>query len=477
MSPPEADQEQTGACEPAFNTHPQEEGQCPQPSLPVSEAVPEPGAVPEMAATPERTGDAQLISAADRLEIQLRNRRYVQIDAVGVALGNASSPYLPVFLTRMGATNVQIGLLSSMPGMTGLVLAILVGRFLQSRRNIIPWFSTARLLVISAYALTGLAPFLVPRELVVPAVLFIWAMATIPQTMVAVGFSVVMNSVAGPEGRYDLMSRRWSILGFTTAITVALAGQVLDRIGEPLNYQVVFLALSLGGLISYYFSSRIQLLDVQPTPSPSGGAIRYRLRKYLELIRHEPAFISFTLKRLVYLSGITLAVPLFPLYFVRELEAPDSWIGLVNTAQTAVLLVGYPLWAALSRRRGSRFVLLASTLVVGLYPGLVALTHNQTLIIIFAALAGIFQAGMDLVFFDELMKTIPPQYSPTFVSLAQSIQYLAATLAPLIGTALAAQIGIGSALLISTGLRLVGFALFAIPARRKAALMGETSLP
>ena len=226
-------------------------------------------------------GDQGTISKSDRLEIQQRNRRYVQIDAVGVALGNASSPFLPVFLTRMGATNIQIGLLSSMPGVTGLIMAIVVGQFLQTRRNIVPWFSMARLLVISSYALTGLVPFLVPREYVVMAVLAIWAVATLPQIVVNVGFSVVMNSVAGPEGRFDLMSRRWSILGFTTAVTVALAGQVLDRIAEPLNYQVVFLALSVGGLISYYFSSRIQLVDSRSQPPPAGGAIRSRLPRLL----------------------------------------------------------------------------------------------------------------------------------------------------------------------------------------------------
>ena len=402
------------------------------------------------------------------MKIQQANRRYVQVDAVGVALGNASSPFLPVFLTRMGATNVQIGLLSSMPGVTGLILAIVVGRFLQSRKNIVPWFSMARLLVISAYALTGLVPFVVPDEYIVLAVLVIWAAATLPQIMVNVGFSVVMNSVAGPDGRFDLMSRRWSILGFTTAITVALAGQVLDRIAEPLNYQVVFLALSVGGLISYNFSSRIKLLDQQSPLPENHGALGARLRGYLELVRHEPAFISFTLKRFVYLSGITLAAPLFPLYFVRELDAPDSWIGLVSTAQTAVLLLGYPLWAAISRRFGSRVVLLASTLVVGLYPGLMALTTDQNLIIGLAALAGIFQAGMDLVFFDELMKTIPPQYSATFVSLAQSIQYLSAILAPLLGTYLAAQTSIGTALLISAGVRVVGFALFAVQSKKNS---------
>jgi Na+/melibiose symporter-like transporter len=426
---------------------------------------PEPSSEVETASTPVEESDC--LTEAGKLDIRKRNRRYVQIDAVGVALGNASSPFLPVFLTRMGASNVQVGLLSSMPGVTGLILALVVGSFLQSRRNIIPWFSTARLLVISAYALTGLAPFLVPREYVVLAVLIIWAVATMPQTMVNVAFSVVMNSVAGPDGRFDLMSRRWSILGFTTAITVALVGQVLDRIAEPLNYQVVFLVLSLGGLVSYYFSSRIHLLDT-PHPQTLGHVpIGARLRSYLELVRQEPAFISFTLKRFVYLSGITLALPLFPLYFVRELDAPDSWIGLVSTAQTAVLLFGYPMWARLTRRRGSRFVLLASTFMVALYPGLVALTRNQTMIIGLAALAGTFQAGMDLVFFDELMKTIPPQHSPTFVSLAQSLQFLSSILAPLLGTYLAAHTSIATALMFSAGLRLAGFILFAMPLTRK----------
>jgi hypothetical protein len=82
-------------------------------------------------------------------------------------------------------------------------------------------------------------------------------------------------------------------------------------------------------------------------------------------------------------------------------------------------------------------------------------------IFIISTTAGMFQAGIDLVFFDELMKTIPPRYSPTFVSLAQSIQYLSAILAPLVSTYLAEHICLTNALLFSTGVRLVGFVLFA----------------
>jgi hypothetical protein len=84
------------------------------------------------------------------------------------------------------------------------------------------------------------------------------------------------------------------------------------------------------------------------------------------------------------------------------------------------------------------------------------------LIALYAGLAGIFQAGMDLVFFDELMRTVPVEYSATFVSLAQSLQYASSFLAPLVGTALAGQIGLSGALLVSALLRLLGFGLFAL---------------
>jgi hypothetical protein len=393
--------------------------------------------------------------------VQRQNFLKVQIDGIGIGLATAAAPFLPVFLTRLGATNFEVGLLTAMPAATGLFFALLVGRFLQSRRQVVPWYSGVRFLVVLCYALTGLAPFIVPKEYLVQAVLLIWAAATLPQTVVSVAFSVVMNAVAGPQHRYDLMSRRWTILGLTSAITVAIAGQVLDRLSFPINYQLVFMGLSVGGLLSYAYSSRIELPDVAPPPRRPGQSLSQRFKGYVSLIRSQPAFVSFTAKRFVYLSGAALAAPLFPLYFVREVHATDAWIGIINTAQTAILLVGYPLWSRQWRVRGARFVLLWTTLGLTLYPALTAFTHRVEWIVLYAGLAGIFQAGLDLVFFDELMKTVPPEYSATFVSLAQSLQYLSTVASPLVGTFLADHIGLGGGLLVSAALRLIGFGLFA----------------
>lgn len=392
---------------------------------------------------------------------QRQNFINVQVDAVGVGLAGAAATFLPIFLTRLGATNLQVGLLSSMPAVTGLFLAILVGRFLQSKRNIVPWFSLARLLVISAYALTGLLPWIVPEQYLVSGVLVIWALVTLPQTILIVSFSVVMNAVAGPRRRYDLLSRRWSILGIVIALSVAIAGQALVRIVFPLNYQVVFLVFSLGGLISYYFSRRIKLPASEVTVVTEGKSLRQQTRGYVQLVKGQPNFVRFSLQRFVYLFGMMLAIPLFPLYYVRVVEANDAWIGTINTASSAVLLIGYFLWTRGSQLRGSRFVLLWTTFGLAVYPALTAATTQVQLIVIYAGMAGIFQAGLDLVFFDELMKTVPVEYSATFVSLSQSLQHLSTIFAPLLGTYLAGYIGLSGALLVAAGVRFLGFGLFA----------------
>jgi Na+/melibiose symporter-like transporter len=404
-------------------------------------------------------------SSESSLELRKRNFRNVQVDAVGVGLATAAGPFLPVFLARLGASNFQVGLLTSMPGLAGFVLAFFVGRFLQTRRRIVPWFSLSRLMVLSSYALTGLVTLLIPRNHAVVSTLAIWAFASLPQTALSVCFSVVMNAVAGREGRYALLSRRWAILGLTSFTATLLVTEFLDRIPFPLNYAIMFLGLSVGGLISFYFSNRISLPDQTAPPLATGKTAGDAIRNTLTLLRQCPEFVSMSVKRFVYLSAVTLAAPILPLYFVRVVKASDGAIGAINMTYTFFMLGGYLLWPWVSRRRGGRFVLLATTLGMVLYPLLTATTRTVSSVIIFAGIAGLFQGGLDLVFFDEYMRTIPDEYSAILVSLGQSIQYLSAIATPLIGTSLANYIGLGGALWVSAGLRLVGFLLFLMTKR------------
>lgn len=403
--------------------------------------------------------------------INKRNFINVQIDGIGVAMGSAASQFLPIYLARLNATPLQISLLTTMPAVTGMLLALILGRFLQRQRSVVPWFSAARLVTLSCYALTGLISLIVPREYVIPAILSIWAFATIPQTIVAISFSVVMNAVAGPEGRFELMTHRWSILGATTSFTVLLVGQILDRITFPINYQIVFMVLSVGGLISYYYSSHIILDPVTPPAEAPIRGVRDILRSYTSVVLKERPFVSFITKRFVFLTGTALTAPLIPLFLVRIIHASDSWISVINTSQTTVLILGYFFWTRQSRRHGARRLLVWTTLGLSIHPLILAFTNQSWQVAILAALVGIFQAGLDLVFFDELMRTVPPEYSATFVAFAQSIQYFSSVASPLIGSLLANWLGIPVALIIAGLIRFIGFSMFAFSKEKKASAL------
>lgn len=400
--------------------------------------------------------------------VQRRNFLYVQIDGIGIGIASAASAFLAVFLARLGATGLQISLLTSMPALIGIVFALPIGRFLQGGRNIVRWYSAARFLVISAYALTGLVPFVLPREVTIVAVLVVWASVTIPQTTVNVAFSVVMSAVAGPDGRYFLMSRRWAVLGVTTAVMVAIVGKVLDSMAFPINYQVVFLCLSLGGLLSFLFSRRLIIPDTTPISRAGRSTPLHEIRWFARLVRGQPEFLSFMAKRFVFTFGVALAAPLFPIYFVRVVGASDTWIGTFNTVQTAVMTVGYFFWSAVSRRKGSRAAILATTLGLSLYPLCVAFTVRVEVIALLAGCAGFFQAGLDLVFFDELMQRVPDEYAATLVAMAQLFGYLSNIVAPPLGSFLADVMGLGAGLAVSAAVRLTGFGLFALAGWRRS---------
>jgi len=397
----------------------------------------------------------------DTTPTQRKNFRNLYAEAVAIGVANAAGAFLPVFLTRAGGTNFQVGLLTAMPAFTGLFLAIAMGSFLQSRPNVVPWYTGARLLIISSYAIVGVVSMIVPQEHIVQTTLFIRLMVTIPLALLNVAFSVVMNAVAGPRGRYAFMSRRWSILGLTTAFTVSVVGQILDRSRFPINYQVMFIGLSTVALFGVYYARRVKLPDTDPPPGAAGLRFAERVRNSIDLVRRERAFVSFTTKRFVYVMGTTLSAPLLPIYYVRQVEATDAWIGAISSIQTAVPLIGYYLWSRQGKQRGPRSVLLWTTLGLAVHPALIASTRRVELIALYAGLAAIFQAGLNLAFFDELMKTVPVQYSSIFVSVAQSLRFLPAMAAPLLGTLLADHVGIGTALVASSVLRIAGFGLFA----------------
>ncbi len=397
----------------------------------------------------------------------MHNARIMRGDSVAMGIINAATPFLPVLIARLGGSAFQIGLLTAIPAVAGFVLAIPIGQVLQRRGRVVFWYSAARMLAHTSYAVMALALVLVPRDYIVPAILVVWAVASLPSTIGMVLFPIVMDGAAGPHGRMELMSRRWSYMGITTAITVLVIGQFLDRLPFSLNYEVVFVGFTLAGFVSFYYSRRFRIPTVEPPPRVANASIGDRVRAAIALIRSQPAFVHYSIRQLVYVAGTRLVLPLFPLYYVHEVGAPDAWIGIIATGQSLALLAGYQFWRRQSRVRGTRILLLVALLVSSLYPAALSLTNELVVVAALATLASFFAAGVDLILFDELMRTVPREYGVTFVSIDTTLVNMATIVAPLAGATLAGIVGIDVALRLGAFISLCGVVLFIQAARRQ----------
>jgi hypothetical protein len=406
--------------------------------------------------------------------VQQRNVRNVVIDGIGVGIVQGVASFLPVFLVRLNASPLLVGLLTALPAVTGMLLVLPIGRFLDRQRTIIPWYSRARVSVFACYALIGLLPFGVPQPLLPTVIIALWAIATVPQTIVTVAFTVVMGAVAGPEQRATVMSRRWGMLGATTALTVALVSVALDQIRFPLSYQVVFIGSFGGALLSFAFSRRITLPDQPPRAAAEEAprAWRTQLRAVVDTLAHHGAYTRFVASQFVFNVGLLMAVPLFPLYWVRELHVSDAWVGTITLANQGVVLIAYFGWAVLVRRTSAVVVLRVCSFGLVLYPVLTALTRSVPPLVVYAGMAGIFGAGLNLVLFDLLLRTCPPEQTASYVGLYQWTIFLATLVAPLAGTTLAASWGYAPALLLAGALRGAGALLFM---RLRVGVVGATA--
>ncbi|MCJ7694781.1 MAG: MFS transporter, partial [Anaerolineaceae bacterium] len=195
--------------------------------------------------------------------------------------------------------------------------------------------------------------------------------------------------------------------------------------------------------------------------------LKIDLGDYIRILKEHKEFTVYIIIRFIHHLGATLLAPIISLYYIREVAATAGWIGIFSTTATAAIIVGYFLWLRTSRKLNYQKILIFTTFIVSLYPLLLSFINNEFMILGLTIVAGLFQAGIDLVFFDGLMKIIPADKVAIFISVNVLFQYVASFIGPLLGTSLAEIIGLPETLIFGSAIKFVAFILFAYGAIRQ----------
>jgi MFS family permease len=387
-----------------------------------------------------------------------RNAVFLVAEIFFASIMGGASAFNAAFAVRLGATNSQIGLLSSIPALLALIVSIPAGRFIQKKAKRKPWLLGTLTLSRVSMLMVALSPFIHAGSAQGLLVVSILIIMSAPASFFNVGFIPMLADVIPEENRASVFTARNVIAGATTSVSVFLFGQMLNRMTFPVNYQIMFVIGWVVSMLSYYFLSRLQVPDSKPVVSDGKARINLREQGHilLQAFREQPAFMRITRNTILLSIGLWIAGPLYILFFVRSLQANDAWIGLQSTVSSLSTIFGFAIFRWIMARWGEPNTLKRTALAFGAYPVLVGPFPSLTLILFFAVINGFFSSGFSLSQLNQLMKAMPEEKRPEYTALYYTTVNVGAFLFPLVGVALANVFGIGPTLIGCGVLALIG---------------------
>jgi predicted MFS family arabinose efflux permease len=304
----------------------------------------------------------------------------------------------------------------------------------------------------------------------------------LPSTVFAVALYTVLAEVIPSDRRNEVVGKRNALMSASMMATTLICGQLLDleSIQFPANYQMVFIIGAAGVLMSTFHIGRIQLPQarVNDNQALTGGLVQKLVRRgSLRLLtnpryyapfrilarRSRGALVRLDLLRssfgpllgayLFFYIAQFLGIPLFPLYFVRDLELTDSIIS-IGTG----LFNGTVFLASLSLTRfGYRFtqkqLLYGSSLAFGIYPLLIGLARGADLYLWASALGGLVWGISGVALVNRLMEIVPDENRPAYMALHNLALNLGILGGSLMGPLVSDWIGLREAMFVVAGAR------------------------
>ncbi len=391
-----------------------------------------------------------------------RSAFFLVIEILFAAILGAAATFNGAYALRLGASNEDIGLLTSLPALLAVIISIPAGRFLQTRARRKPWIAGSLLMHRAGFLLVALVPLLklagINQGTVVVALLI--AIGA-PAHFFNVGWIPMIADVVPPERRAAVISARNITANAVTSVCVFLFGQWLDHIIFPLNYQVMFAFGFAASLLSQYFIMKINVPENRPNASTPGPvSFKAQWNALRTALREQPDFERLTTNTILHGIGLWLAAPLYILFYVRQLDASDAWLGLQGMVMTTATILGMMFWRWVIGRVGEMPVLKWTIVTIGLIPILVGLLPNLTLIVFVVGLNGLLSPGVNLSHFNTLLKVTPAAQRPVYTGWYISIVNIGAFVSPLIGVWAADRIGLSSALILFGVLSIIGSTSF-----------------
>jgi MFS family permease len=378
------------------------------------------------------------------------------------------------FLLQLGATPVEIGLLSSIPLVVNFLQPL--GAFLADRTSSRHWYTLAifgpsRLLWLVLVA--GIAWFCCSAN-IAPHQLVIWTLLIILVTNIlgALGgcawFSW-MAALVPPSLRGRYFGLRNSAASLANLVSVPLLGYAISAWpgGGIQGYGILLFFGVIIGLIS--LGCQFWMVDVNPQVYRAGKVSRLSAENSSHpapesfSVLKDSNFLKFLLYVGVWTFAMNLSAPFFNLYMLKNLNLSLTTVTLYASLIAGANLVMLVLWGKLADRVGNRPLLLLVGILIALTPLFWLVAGTDTISVwlwlpLIHLISGGFGAAIDLCNSNIQMEVAPVDRPSQYFAIAAAITGVSGGLGSAAGGFLA-QLdiigGLPGLFALSAGLRLI----------------------
>jgi len=386
---------------------------------------------------------------------------YLDIAWFGVLSGSTVN-FLNIYATRIGATGFQIGLIGAMSAIVNLFLAIPAARWLEKRHLSHAIFWTSVFYRVGFLAFVFL-PWLLSEAGQIVAIIGLTFLMAIPLTPLGVGFNALFAEAVPAEYRAHVAGTRNVMLAVTFMITSLISGYILDGFVFPVGYQIVFAIGFIGAAMSSYHLYFIRPLgretashQTQPGVASTSTTDSPRSRSsILRLDIWNTPYRAILLGLFGYHLAQYLALPIFPLFNVRELNLTDNQIGIGTALFYLTVFLGSTQLRKMVHRMGNKRATGWGVAGMALYPILIAFSQSAWHFYLVSTVGGLIWSLAGGAYANYMLEHIPAHDRPPHLAWYNVMLNLAVLAGSLGGPAIADQLGLFRALILFGILRLL----------------------
>ena len=340
--------------------------------------------------------------------------------------------YTGLYLLALGGGNAEVGLLAALSSLSA-ALAFFPGARAAER------FGRRKAIVLAtgggiarvAMLMLAFVPFFTGGNPAVWTVVALvsfrgfWGYFAIPAWTSLTADIVPL----GIRGRF-LASRNFG-MGVSALATLPIAGYLIDRFGGLHGWQVVWLLAFVVGALSTWAYAAIP----EPPPHPRVAELQREPDRpgVLADVLADPNFVAYLLSVAVWNIALTAAGPFFNVYLSAHFHASTAMIGFINAVISATGLAGVVYFGRMMDRRGTKWVLVVSGLLIPLLPAAWLLVTAPWQVIFINLFGGVVWAGYTLGLINMVMVMAPPGKRARYAAAFQTVTFASAFAGPLLG--------------------------------------------